>query len=488
MKGWTDRVSPPAGTTKGQPFSAGTGGSRYFRIPALITLHNGSLLAAADARYSTTVDGGGLDTIISISEDNGTTWHYSFPIYFGDSDGFSGTDATTIIDPVMVQGTDGTIYLMADVNPTGITTCEWAGFQFPNEGTGYITVDGTKRLALTSDYSNADTNPEGSADRVYEYYAGDFSTNGYAPVLYRKDHTDSGYAVDQMYNLYTEENGIYTALTQKQVNSDHMVQQNVFYRDSALHVYNTGYMWLAVSKDHGATWSHSILNPQIKRDHETGLLVSPGRGTVTGNGTIVIPFYHFKKWELRASFIYLTKKDGTWKRSSDLSVHSSESEIVELSDGTLRMFYRSETGYICYVDAFWQEDGYVWGEPVITAVGVCSNCNVSAISYSKKSRDGRQVILLSCPGGDAASGQARQNGKIFTFLAEEDHTLTLADTYSVNEGTYQYSCLTERKDGAIALLYEDGDASIVYTSLEIERVAPSVFGIPDPDVCSREGI
>lgn len=465
---------------QGQPFPAGTGGSRYFRIPSLITLSDGTLLAASDARYSTTVDGGGLDTILAVSEDNGATWRHSFPIRFDDSEGFAGTDATTIIDPVMVQGADDTIYLMADVNPTGITTCEWAGFQFPHEGTGYITVEGRSRLALTSDYANTNTNPKGSPDHVYAFYVGDFGEDGLAPVYSRKDHTASGYAVDQMYNLYRyQDDGSCTKLMQKQVNRDALVQQNVFFRDSELHVYNTGYMWMAVSEDRGMTWKHSILNPQIKRDGETGLLVSPGRGTVTKNGTIVIPFYHFKKWELHASFIYLTEKNGVWRRSEDLSLSSSESEMVELFDGTLRMFYRNGTGYLCYADALWQNDGYVWEEPVLTSVRICSDCNVSAISYSRQSRDGRQVIFLSCPGGGSDFSQERKNGKIFTLLVEKDRTLSVADCYSVNEGVYQYSCLTERKDGEIALLYEDGEASIAYLSLKVEKVSPSVFQTSD---------
>ena len=95
--------------TSGQPFAAGTAGSDNFRIPALIVTQDGNLLAAADARYQTTGDGGGLDTIASLSEDGGETWKYSFPLFFPDSNGYAGPAATTIIDPVLVQGEDGEI-------------------------------------------------------------------------------------------------------------------------------------------------------------------------------------------------------------------------------------------------------------------------------------------------------------------------------------------------------------------------------------------
>jgi len=52
--------------TQNQPFAERTAGSQYFRIPAFIVTQKGNLLAAADARYSTTGDGGGLDTIASV--------------------------------------------------------------------------------------------------------------------------------------------------------------------------------------------------------------------------------------------------------------------------------------------------------------------------------------------------------------------------------------------------------------------------------------
>ena len=40
--------------TQNQPFAERTAGSQYFRIPAFIVTQKGNLLAAADARYSTT--------------------------------------------------------------------------------------------------------------------------------------------------------------------------------------------------------------------------------------------------------------------------------------------------------------------------------------------------------------------------------------------------------------------------------------------------
>lgn len=459
--------------TQNQPFAEGTAGSQYFRIPAFIVTQKGNLLAAADARYSTTGDGGGLDTIASVSTDNGKTWNYSFPLYFPDSDGYIGNTATTIIDPALVQGKDGEIYCIADVNPTGVTTM--GGYKAPGEGTGYVKVNGKDYLAVTDNYDNVNTQPKDDDATTYAYYVGDWDENGYARILKRSDHSETEYGVDKWYNLYKVENGEYKdSLTQKQVNSNTDIQQNIFYKGSALHVYNTGYMMYAKTYDDGFTWTDpEILNPQIKRPtKETALLVSPGQGVLTSDGTIVIPFYDHGDGEENASIIWSDDNGKTWERSNDVpgaaagGYWSSESEVVELSDGTLRMFFRSGQGVVCYSDAVRNTSGdYVFTKPVKTGVSCTSTCNVTAISYSK-TIDGKQAILVAAPGG---SGRA--NGKVFTFLVEEDKTLTLKNSYSVNSGTYQYSCMSELKNGTVGLLWENGGGSIRYDNYDIAQLA-----------------
>ncbi len=289
LKAGADQVEK--GTTPDQPFAPGTAGSNLFRIPALITLDNGWLFAAADARYATSGDGGGLDTIVSISKDNGATWEYSMPIFFPDSDGYAGNKATTVIDPIVVQGGNGTIYVMADANPTGVTTM--GGYTMPGKGTGYVTVDGVERLALTSKYANVNEAPTDDNTDVYEYYVGDFGTmpgkgtgyvtvdgverlaltskyanvneaptddntdvyeyyvgdfgaDGYAPVMDRKTKQPTEFAVDDCFNIYQKKGDTYVYPYQTQVNdSNTKIQQNAFYKGSVLHVYNTGYLWLA---------------------------------------------------------------------------------------------------------------------------------------------------------------------------------------------------------------------------------------------------
>ena len=110
---------PADGTTQDQPFRAGTGGSQNFRIPTIATLDDGTIVAATDARWNWTMDGGGLDTIVSVSKDNGATWTYTFANYLGDNGNAANYASTAFIDPALA--TDGeTLYLVADIFPAGI--------------------------------------------------------------------------------------------------------------------------------------------------------------------------------------------------------------------------------------------------------------------------------------------------------------------------------------------------------------------------------
>ena len=61
----------------GQPFD--TAVSANYRIPGLV-FHNGILVASADVRWDLEKDGGGIDLVVSRSED-GVNWRYTYPGY-----------------------------------------------------------------------------------------------------------------------------------------------------------------------------------------------------------------------------------------------------------------------------------------------------------------------------------------------------------------------------------------------------------------------
>lgn len=431
---------PADGSTDGQPFTSGTGGSTNFRIPALVTLSDGTLVAAADARWNTTYDGGGLDTIVALSFDKGATWNYTFANYLGDNGNtYNGSSSTAFIDPALAVDDDDTIYMLCDLYPYGVAL-SGSGNKKPSNDVGFNS-DG--KLLLSTDGSD------------YSYYL-----DG-TVIKDSSGNTVPGYTVDPYFNITG--NGTNT---------------NLFFSDSPYKVVRTGYLYLTKSTDKGATWSAPTLIPNVKTTSEQVCLVGPGKGLVTSDdGTIIFPVYSYKSNEFlgvtvstteAASFIYSTDGGATWSRTANATTSmSSEGQLVQLDEDTLRMFFRNETGYICYVDATGTgATGYTWGTVVQTSVSVDSDCQLSAIKYSE-TVDGKTAILLSCPGESD-----RVSGKVFTFLLDDSYNMTLAYTLEMGSGTYQYSCLSELKDGAVGLLYENGAASITYVSGGMDVIAP----------------
>lgn len=448
---------PADGQTSGQPFAAGTGGSQNFRIPAIVTLDDGTIVAAADVRWNTSADAGGLDTIVSHSSDNGANWNYTFANYLGDNGNTYVEESATFIDPALA--TDGsTIYMLVDLFPGGVALN--SSNQKPEAAAAF---DEQGRLKLAQSGSND-----------YSYYLGAFE-NGRAQIFGADGNAVEDYTVDEYFNLYQGEDEV----------------SNLFFSDSPYQVVKTSYLYLTKSTDKGATWSAPTLI-NVKADDEQFYGVGPGTGIVTSDGTILFSAYAWNGGESsqRSSFIYSTDNGQTWKRTTNAtgSTWSSENQLVELNDGTIRMFFRNGSNQICYVDATGNADeGYILGSIMQTGVSNNSNCQISALKYSR-TINGKEAILLSCP-TDSSWG-SRSAGKIFVGLVNDDGTMDFNSFSStaVTDGTFQYSCLTELSDGSVGLLYENGSASIQYTNFQIENlVKDAQIGDPDPGFVSEDG-
>lgn len=451
---------PADGTTSGQPFAAGTGGSQNFRIPAMVTLDAGTIIAAADARWNTSADAGGLDTIVSRSSDNGANWNYTFANYLGDNGNTYVKESATFIDPALA--TDGsTIYMLVDLFPGGVALN--SSNQKPAAAAAFD-EQGQLKLAQS-----------GSSD--YSYYLGEFE-NGRAQIFGADGNAVEDYTVDEYFNLYQGDVEV----------------SNLFFSDSPYQVVKTSYLYLTKSTDKGATWSAPTLI-NVKADDEQFYGVGPGTGIVTSDGTILFSAYEWNGTDSsqRSSFIYSTDGGETWERTENAtgSTWSSENQLVELNDGTIRMFFRNGSNQICYVDAIGNaSEGYTWGSIVQTGVSNNSNCQISALKYSQ-TINGKEAILLSCPTESSGLfGNTRSAGKIFVGLVNDDGTMDFNSfsATAVTNGTFQYSCLTEQSDGSVGLLYENGSASIQYTNFQIENLAKDAqIGDPDPGFVSEDG-
>ena len=480
-------------TTNGQPFpvSYANGDAYCYRIPGIVTLADGTVVAMADARWNTWADCGGLDTIISASKDNGKTWTYTYANYLGDNGDYYNAWSTTFIDPAIA--TDGeTVYMIADLFPAGVSTM--AHGYASQAGSGGFHANGKLMLRdLAGDtYKHGNSSEKGAylsmaTSRSYDFYLDPNTDGSYTIRRLADDSAVEGYTVDAMLNIRS---------------ADGSVDTHLFMADSPYQVYPTNYLYLTKSTD-GLNWSAPELIV-AKNASESALLIGPGSGTydaVHGNMVFTAYSYSGSAASQRTCLLW-AGADGKWHRSENATtdVWSSEASAVVLEDGTVRVFYRSGSNILCYSDYLWNGEEYVRDEKNTSvsteAVKNSGNgCMLSAVKYPAKV-NGREMIFVATP---ATSG-SRSDGHVYGFYVNKDGSLKLVADYDVTPGSaeyYAYSCLTVltkgEEAGDLALFWEDSwnsspaRATIHYDVLAIEDVLAGVEEVVRKEVSLTVG-
>ena len=429
---------PADGIIAGQPFD--TKVSANHRIPGLVW-HNGELVASADVRWDLEKDGGGIDLVVSRSED-GVNWRYTYSGYLGDNGNVWNPDSSTLMDPVIIS--DGEkLYLLSDLFP--------AGYSISDASTTYAFRDPAAPFTETGDLLLS-----GDGRVSYDYCLKD----GKVVSLTGEE---TGCYVRDWFDLY-DRAGNYIS--------------NLFFNDSPYQPRATSFICITVSCDGGASWSAPKLL-DLKEEGTPWLILGPGSGLVTRQGELAFTAYD-------GAYIYLIwGRDGAWNKVSTAEA-TNESSIVELKDGTIRAFVkRGGNNTVAYVDFFRTENGYRPGTLVDTGDDNFSHCMVSSLRCAG-TYEGREVILVCCPsdsGGGLWSG--RFNGRIYAYALDEENRMTLIGKHPLNEGFFAYSNMTQLPDGRVGVLYEDdcisyragsyeGKAShITYTTVDLKEA----FGI-----------
>ena len=460
------------------PYSPGTGNSKLFRIPSMLTLKNGRVLAGGDLRYGNgTDDPANIETVIRYSDDNCKTWSDIVWVnHFNDMEDQDHNNAiptsASFCDAAMCQDKNGVVYHASDACPAYMGL--WSAGTYGKES-GFI--DGKLALCDKTSHKKAESTTLNKTN--YPYFVDDFSEDGFAPVLKFSDNSSyNNYYVDRDYNIYQKVDDSYTPVLIKQMNKDGTLNNNdvianIFYAYAPIKIYPTYYLWIRKSFDNGETWSDGkILNTQINSRGFTGF--SPGVGICIekdGKQRVIFSIYDNNGGREYTSVIY-TEDGENWHRSEKAKQvgaagKSSESQMVLLNNGVLRMYSRNIAGYISYTDS--TDGGETWGKYTIDkGLPYCSNCMFSVIKYSKKI-DGKDAIVVSCP-----SKKTRKLGIIKIGLYDENNVVdwkyTKKVTDSLNPFSFVYSCITELSDGSIADLYESDKAEFTLKCYSLDEL------------------
>lgn len=456
--GSSEASKPADGTTQGRPFVSDNP-SHWYRIPSMVTLDDGTVVAAADARWDGGMDGGGNDVITARSTDNGDTWSYTWAGYYGDNGNVFSKASTSYCDSNIA--TDGkTLYMLSTFFASGVAINGTSANAQPSKDTG---LDSQGRLLLARNGSD------------YDYYVGTVGADGYASIYRTSDSTVvSGYKVNGEFELFKHD--AYVGC--------------VWYSNCEFQAKKCQYLFFRTSTDGGKTWSApSLVN--ARKSGEKFLGAGPGRAVVTDDGTICMPVYVYgdNAWgsgdaSQATSFIYSKDHGKTWSRTANFtstssfggSGWSSEAQLVDLGNGVVRCFYRNGKKKIMYCDATWTGSLYRWGDVVDTGIDIWGNCQLSAVMYPYLI-DGKRAILVSSP----SSTEGRKTGAIFTLLLNDDNTVSTEyakKTITAEGAMFAYSCLTVLKDGRVADLYETDACDFTYKVFDIQSLTGMDADVP----------
>ncbi|MDU1312995.1 MAG: sialidase domain-containing protein [Clostridium septicum] len=453
----------PEGAVKTEPvdiFTPGELGSNNFRIPALYTTKDGTVLASIDVRK-----GGGhdapnnIDTGIKRSTDGGVTWDEGKII-------LDYPGASSAIDTSLLQDDEtGRIFLIVTHFAEGY------GFGNSKTGSGYVEIEGKRYLKLL-----------GANDTIY--------TVREEGVVYDSNGEATNYTVDNNNELYENGNRI----------------GNVLLSNSLLKVMGTSFLSLIYSDDDGQTWSDPIdLNKEVKTDWMRFLGTGPGKGhqIKTGRyaGRLLFPVYLTNASGFQSSAVIYSDDNGaTWNigetatdgrlmdngdRASAETITTNtsggvgqltECQVVEMPNGQLKMFMRNtggNSGRVRIATSF--DGGATWEDDVVRDENIKEPyCQLSVINYSQKI-DGKDAIIFANPDANYPN---RVNGTVRVGLITENGSYENGEPrYDIEwrynkvvaPGTYGYSCLSEMPNGEIGLFYEGtGSREMSFTRMNID--------------------
>ena len=438
-------------------FDTGYHGAESYRIPSLLTLDSGVVLAGADQRVSIPNDApNDINLVMRRSLDGGQTWEEMRTLLSLPGTGALGA---SLIDSVLVQDrSTGRVICLVDQFPGGIGQ--------PNAvvGTGF---DAQGRRMLHN--------------RVGELFAvepdGTVVTASGEPTDYHvilgTDATTGARAGDVL--LDGEAAGsIYLAYEQAP--------------EDCLFQHRSSHLLMITSDDDGATWSEPIdITAQVKADWMCFLGTGPGNAiqltAPEHAGRILAPVYYSHEAGgtayLSCAAIYSDDGGTTWTLGASPNdgrevlgavVHSRdladeraslyESVLVEGTDGAVHVWARNQHPSGRVAHAVSHDGGVTWGEvdydeqlPEIfsqpNAIAITGLEGAAAVGDGDgvKGAVGRGIVFAN------ASRMLPFRGCGVLRLSDDDG-VTWPHNRVINPRHYVYQCMAQLPSGDIALLWE----------------------------------
>ena len=430
-------------------------GIASYRIPALLKTDKGTLIAGADERRLHHSDWGDIGMVVRRSDDNGKTWGDKIVISNPrDNENARRAHAGS---PVNID-----MALVQDPKTKRIFSI----FDMFVEGEAVRDLPGKAPQAY-----------EQIGDKVYQVLykkgeAGRYTIRENGEVFDPENRkTEYRVVVDPKKPAYSDKGDLYKG--------EELIG-NVYFDYSDKNIFrvsNTNYLWMSYSDDDGKTWSApKDITYGIRKDWMHFLGTGPGTGIALHSGPhkgrLVIPAYttnsvSYLGGSQSSRVIYSDDHGETWHAGEAVNdnrpvgnqtIHSStmnnpsaqntESTVVQLNNGDLKLFMRGLTGDLQVATS--KDGGATWEKDVKRYADIKDvYVQMSAVHTVQ---NGKEYIVLS-----NAGGPGRYNGLVHLAQVEANGDLTWLKHNPIQSGKFAYNSLQDLGNGEFGLLYEHAD-------------------------------
>lgn len=231
----------------------------------------------------------------------------------------------------------------------------------------------------------------------------------------------------------------------------------------------TSQLVLARSDDDGKSWSEPInITEDVKDPSWRLLLQGPGRGITTTDGTLIFPIQYKDAEDMpHAGIMYSKDRGESWKITNPARSNTTESQVAELSDGSLMLNMRDNRGGSRAVLTT-KDLGESWSDhPSTRSALIEPVCMASLISVKAEDNIlGRDILIFSNPNRDNSRSH-------MTIKVSLDQGMRWSSEHQVmlDEGNgWGYSCLTMVDRETVGILYESSVAHMTFQVVKLTEL------------------
>ena len=230
---------------------------------------------------------------------------------------------------------------------------------------------------------------------------------------------------------------------------------------------------VSVSTDNGETWEHRLITGSFKTDDMRAAFATSGHGIQIKNGPHagrLVQQYAgaFDDATQKAFSLYSDDHGETWQRGEAVGTNMDENKVVELSDGTLMMNSRINSGNKARYVALSHDGGETWGEVTVDETLIDPVNNASIIrknaDAAPDAREAKELLF-----SNAASTASRSNGTV-RYSCDDGETWPVERVFA--KGGMSYSDLVALEDGGYGILYEGENGEMRYGTFTEEWLNP----------------